>query len=312
MPGIELIRLPVGISSAAQFAAASYLTRYEGNTLRDYSGSLDLYFRWLMRRGVDPLEAKRPHLELFMRQHLIEERRNKPATVAHRMLTIGGFYRFAVLDDLMLKDPSVTIRIPRIWTDRYREDYLTRDELRAIVATAKRSDRPSDHGLIALLALLGLRIAEVLAVQIEDFTGTKDGHRVLLLVGKGGKPATVPLPMQVVRMLETATRGHASGPLLIRDRSSVHALVGLPLTYRAATIAIERLAWDAGIRRHVTPHMFRRGYVTGGLDAGISLRDMQIAARHSDPRTTTLYDRGQLNLDRHANHIISATIAGAA
>ena len=247
-----------------------------------------------------------------MRQHLVEERRNKPATVAHRMLTIGGFYRFAVLDDIIAKDPSVTIRLPRIWADRYREDYLTRDEMRAFVAAAKRSDRPSDHGLVALLALLGLRIAEVLAVQIEDFADTVDGHRVLRIIGKGGKPATIPLPIQVVRLLETSARGQASGPLLVRDRSSVHALVGLPLTYRAATIALERLAHDAGVRRHVSPHMFRRGFVTGGLDAGISLRDMQIAARHSDPRTTTLYDRGALNLDRHANHIISATIAGAA
>ncbi len=47
------------------------------------------------------------------------------------------------------------------------------------------------------------------------------------------------------------------------------------------------------------------------LDAGVRLRDMQIAARHSDPRTTTRYDRARHNLDHHASYIVTAFIAGA-
>jgi hypothetical protein len=46
-------------------------------------------------------------------------------------------------------------------------------------------------------------------------------------------------------------------------------------------------------------------------DAGVALRDVQIAARHSDPRTTTRYDRARHNLDRHASYIVTAFIAGA-
>jgi hypothetical protein len=41
------------------------------------------------------------------------------------------------------------------------------------------------------------------------------------------------------------------------------------------------------------------------LDAGVSLRDVQIAARHADPRTTMRYDRARKNLDRHANYILT-------
>jgi len=33
------------------------------------------------------------------------------------------------------------------------------------------------------------------------------------------------------------------------------------------------------------------------LDAGVDLRDVQIAARHADPRTTMRYDRARKNLD---------------
>ena len=60
------------------------------------------------------------------------------------------------------------------------------------------------------------------------------------------------------------------------------------------------------------PHMLRHTFVTTMLDAGVSLRDVQIAARHADPRTTTRYDRARENLDRHASYIVTAFIAGAA
>lgn len=44
------------------------------------------------------------------------------------------------------------------------------------------------------------------------------------------------------------------------------------------------------------PHMLRHTFVTTILDAGVDLRDVQIAARHADPRTTMRYDRARKNL----------------
>ncbi len=45
------------------------------------------------------------------------------------------------------------------------------------------------------------------------------------------------------------------------------------------------------------------------LDAGVRLRDMQIAAHHADPHTTTRYDRARTNLDRHPDYILAAYMA---
>ena len=45
------------------------------------------------------------------------------------------------------------------------------------------------------------------------------------------------------------------------------------------------------------------------LDAGVDLRDVQITARHADPRTTMRYDRARKNLDRHPNYILAAYMA---
>jgi hypothetical protein len=50
-------------------------------------------------------------------------------------------------------------------------------------------------------------------------------------------------------------------------------------------------------------------FMTTMLDAGVDLRDVQIAARHADPRTTMRYDRARKNLNRHPNDILAAYMA---
>ena len=78
----------------------------------------------------------------------------------------------------------------------------------------------------------------------------------------------------------------------------------------AATRRLHRLA-EAGRRpaARMHPHMLRHTFVTTMLDAGVDLRDVQIAARHADPRTTMRYDRARKNLDRHPNYILAAYMA---
>ena len=81
---------------------------------------------------------------------------------------------------------------------------------------------------------------------------------------------------------------------------------------KAAALAVTRLCKAAGIKKKVSPHGLRHSFVTACLDAGVPLRDAQIAARHSDPRITARYDRARHNHDRHAVHIVSGFLAGSA
>jgi hypothetical protein len=48
-----------------------------------------------------------------------------------------------------------------------------------------------------------------------------------------------------------------------------------------------------------------RTKIWAALAAGGPLRDLRVAARHSDPRTTTVYDRRE-DLDRHAAYVVVA------
>jgi integrase len=134
-----------------------------------------------------------------------------------------------------------------------------------------------------MLGLLGLRIFEATDADIGDL-GDEHGHRVLRVCGKGTKTALIPLPPAVGRAIDRAIGERVRGPILINSR-------GARMDRHAATRRLRRLAKAAGVpitRPH--PHMLRHTFVTTMLDAGVDLRDVQIAARHADPRTTMRYD----------------------
>nr|WP_246315692.1 hypothetical protein [Kineococcus aurantiacus] len=53
----------------------------------------------------------------------------------------------------------------------------------------------------------------------------------------------------------------------------------------------------------------RHTHVTTMLDAGVDLRDVQLAARHADPRTTMRHDRARTTLGRHPDYILAVHMA---
>jgi integrase len=176
---------------------------------------------------------------------------------------------------------------------------FTHLQFEALLTAARQSANRNDF---ALVAMLGLRIFEATGSDIGDL-GEEHGHRILRVCGKGGKVVLVPLPPAVGRAIDRAVHGRAYGPILPGNR-------GTRMDRHAATRRLRRLAEAAGVRiTRPHPPMLRHTFVTTMLDAGVDLRDVQIAARHADPRTTMRYDRARKNLDRHPNYILAAYMA---
>jgi integrase len=114
------------------------------------------------------------------------------------------------------------------------------------------------HGALAfLLGINALRASEAAAVRIEDYAQTLRGHRVLRLVGKGNKPATMPVTVPVLRVLEACRGDRTDGPLILRPQS------GNPIDRRDAYRMVARIAKAAGLLRHISPHSLRHAAITG-------------------------------------------------
>jgi integrase/recombinase XerD len=121
--------------------------------------------------------------------------------------------------------------------------------------------------------------------------------------GKGTKIVLIPLPPAVSRAIDRAAANRTNGPILLSSRDA-------RMDRHAATRRLRHLAQQTDVRiDRPHPHMLRHTFVTTMLDAGVDLRDVQIAARHADPRTTMRYDRARKNLDRHPNYILAAYMA---
>jgi len=283
-----------------RLAVAGYLARYRGETRRHAESDLRAYLIWCQERGLNPLAAKRPHIELYVRW-MQESRRYAASTVSRRMSVVGGFYRTCVIDEILEHSPAEYVRRPNVPPESPTLG-LSHLQLEALLTAARTSDNRCDFALVCTLGLLGLRIFEACSLDIADL-GEEHGHRVLRVVGKGHKVVLVPLPPAVARSVERAIADRAEGPLLLNTQ-------GHRLDRHSATRRLRRLAENAGVRPpRMHPHMLRHTYVTTMLDAGVDLRDVQIAARHADPRTTMRYDRARTTLDRHPNYILAAYMA---
>jgi integrase/recombinase XerD len=289
--------------STAQLAAVSYLARYSGHTHRLYASQLRRWFAWCESNGLDPLLGiQRAHVELYIRQ--IGDAGLMDSSVTTMTHAVRGFFRFAHIDGLIPSDPAVYARLPKVHRDESRTQGLDRLELIRFLQVAQTIT--VHHGALAyLLGINALRAFEAAAVRIEDYRETLRGHRVLHLVGKGNKPATMPITVPVLRVLEACRGERTTGPLILRP------LTGNPIDRRDCYRMVVRIANTAGIPRHISPHSLRHAAITNALDAGVPLRDAQILARHADPRTTEHYDRARGNLDRHGVHFLTAYVAGA-
>jgi integrase/recombinase XerD len=80
-----------------RLAVAAYLARVKGSSREHTESDFRCYLAWCAERGLDPLAAQRPHLELYIRW-MQEIRRFKPSTISRRFSVTAGFYRTCILD----------------------------------------------------------------------------------------------------------------------------------------------------------------------------------------------------------------------
>src|SRR5215471_1764903 len=91
---------PAPFTDQLRLAMSAYLARFTGSSREHTESDLRCFLSWCAERGLDPLAAQRPHLELYIRW-MREVRRFKPSTVSRRFSVAAGF-----LPDLCHRRPD--------------------------------------------------------------------------------------------------------------------------------------------------------------------------------------------------------------
>jgi site-specific recombinase XerD len=298
-PSTSVVVFDPAFSDAERFAVAGFLAGYRGATRDAYTLDLRQFAGWCDQRRLRLFSVRRADIECYAR--ILEAHGRARATVARRLCTVAGFYRYATEEGLLTVSPAVHVRRPRLDYESHAIG-LDRNEVGSLLVAAGLG-QPVEHALISLLALNGLRVSEATGANIEAM-GLERGHRTLTIVRKGGKIVTIPLAPRTARAVDLAIGERRSGPILT-------TAAGGRLDRHGAARIVRRVARRAGVDKPIGPHTLRHAFITAALDAGVPLRDVQEAASHTDPRTTMRYDRARVSLDRHATYIVSTFIAGA-
>lgn len=265
--------------------------------------SVDSWLTWCGRYDIDPLQAKRRHVDVY--SNYLESEGLIPATIARKLSSISSWYKYLIHEEVLDRNPVDSER-PTVERDISQAVGLSADEAAAFLDAAD-ADGPRTAALMRLLLFNGFRVGSLLNATVGDL-GYNAGHRVLTTTWKGGKRRLAPLSPPTIAAVDAylASRPHAGeqDPLFTTR-------TGRCLTEPHVFRLVRRLARLAGIPSadQLSPHSLRHTFATSALDAGASLRDVQDAMGHVDPRTTRRYDRARNNLDRHPTYAVAARLA---
>ena len=156
-----------------------------------------------------------------------------------------------------------------------------------------------DAAVIAVLYGCGLRRGEIVTLQIEDYDADE---KTLRVKGKRNKQRLVPVAGGVAGALADwlMVRGEETGPLFVGVGNRNNGRI---LTTQAIYNMLRRRAAEAGVSK-LSPHDFRRTFVSDLLDAGADIVTAQKLAGHANVETTARYDRRGEQTKRRAVELL--------
>jgi integrase/recombinase XerC len=222
-------------------------------------------------------------------------RTRHPASVARKLAALRAFFRFLVREGAIEHDPTAGLRGPK--QPRRLPRPLAVDECQALVEADPGAARPRtrdtaqrlrNRALLELLYGAGLRVGEVVALDVRDVDLLAREVRVL---GKGRKERVVPLPQAARQALGAwleARRapGYQAEPLFPALAPSGRAR---RIGARSVRKILGLRAIAAGVEGRVHPHRLRHSYATHLLDMGADLRSIQELLGHASLSTTQKY-----------------------
>ena len=263
------------------------------NTLQAYRRDLRRYLVFLERRGIhrpdDVDEATiRSFLASVSASTYGEDGRPYAArSVARSISVVRSFHRFLLREGTAVRDPATGVRQPKL--PRSLPHPLTVDEVRCLLEIP-REDTPAglrDRALLELLYGSGLRVSELVGLDVDDVDLEEGAVRVL---GKGGKEREVPLGRFGRQALEAwlgrarpgFTTAASRGALFLNRR-------GGRLTRQSVNRLLAASVRAAGIERRVSPHSLRHSFATHLLEGGADVRVVQELLGHASVATTQIY-----------------------
>jgi integrase/recombinase XerD len=255
------------------------------NSLAAYRRDLAAFDTWLAGRRGDLLRAQKADVNAYLGELFAAKRSARSA--ARLLSCLRGFYAYQVREGALEQDPTLEVDRPKAGVALPKS--LSEGEVDALLAAPADDDAVElrDRAMLELLYATGLRVSELVGLQLDQLSLTQGVVRV---VGKGNKERLVPVGEEALFWLQRHLR--EARPLLLGGGQSAMVFPnrrGGAMSRQAFWYRIKAYAARAGISTRLSPHTLRHAFATHLLNHGADLRVVQLLLGHSDLSTTQIY-----------------------
>ncbi len=272
-----------GEKGVSAYTVRNYVNDLMGNAVR---GTPKGFFQYLRQRKIDSLEEVDRHVLRSYITWLMDlgVARN---SIARKLSAVRSFFRYLKREEILNTNPVSKIGSPKL--DQKLPSFLTVEETVRLLESPDLSKPQGqrDHALLELLYASGLRVSELVNLNVEQIN---TGGGEIRVMGKGSKERMVLSGEPAIKALNTYL---AQGRKMLLGEKKNNAVFvnrsGNRLGTRRVQKILVKYAAAVNIAKPVHPHLLRHTFATHLLDGGADLRVVQELLGHSQLSSTQVY-----------------------
>ena len=249
------------------------------NTVASYCSDVE--------RFMDSYQGRIENADSEDIEQYIGSRKDLTARSQARVISsLRSFYDWLVQEGVITDNPCDNVDAPKI--GRNIPDVLSEEEVSRLMDIVDTSTwfGLRDRAILEVMYGCGLRVSEAVNLKIS---GLFLDEGFIRIIGKGNKERLIPIGDMAIEALLM----YLEARILPADRASEDIVFlnryGRPLSRISMFKIIRSLAQLAGIRRDISPHIFRHSFATHLIEHGADLRVVQEMLGHEDISTTEIY-----------------------
>ena len=285
--------MPTIRDSIAKYLAELTRRGASKHTLRNYGSDLEQFAGYFEVTGATPPAFEQLDLSL-LREWLggLYDHRLSVVTVRRKLAAVRAVFKFSLQEGVITRNPATRLRTPKV--KQRLPDVMTAEKTNNLIDAVESGDivelpdKDRDVALLELMYGCGIRVSELVGINLEDIDLRGGWLRVR---GKGNKERQVPVAARAVAAVNNYLESRRASPneraLFINSRG---ARLGDRQVRRLVKLYSVLVAGDSTVH----PHSFRHAYATHLLSDGADLRSIQELLGHARLSTTQKYTQVSL------------------